>query len=122
MSASKSDCRVRRFNYLHWSAGGSWHLGDQGSRRTMETREADSVHRSIRPGWGQRCARQVHCEHHQGGNLNPTPLMLNNQAAAVEPWEQRAVAQSPGNEQCLLTFHLRAGAAPIGSGRGRNVP
>ena len=55
----------------------------------------------------------------QGGNLNPTPLIVNNQAGGSSTVGATAVAQSPGNEHMLLTFISGQVAAPLAAGRGR---
>ena len=95
-------------------------LEDRAGRRTMETHEADSVHRPIRSGRGSSdvLARSIASIIQGAGTLNPTPLIVNNQAGGSSTVGTTAVAQSPGNEHMLLTFISGQVAAPLAAGKG----
>ena len=54
----------------------------------------------------------------QGAHLNPTPLIVNNQAGGSSTVGTTAVAQSPGNEHMLVTFISGQVAAPLAAGKG----
>ncbi len=54
----------------------------------------------------------------QGAKLNPTPLIVVNQAGGGSTVGTTAVAQSPGNEHMLLTFISGQVAAPMVAGKG----
>lgn len=49
----------------------------------------------------------------QGGKLNPTPLVVVNQAGGSGMVGQTAVAQSPGNDHMLITFIPGQVAGPM---------
>ncbi|HET8542409.1 MAG TPA: tripartite tricarboxylate transporter substrate binding protein [Anaeromyxobacter sp.] len=54
----------------------------------------------------------------QEGNLNPTPLVVVNQAGGSGTVGTTAVAQQPGNDHVLLTFISGQVAAPLVAGKG----
>ncbi len=54
----------------------------------------------------------------QGAKLNPTPLIVVNQGGGSGTVGTTAVAQSPGNENMLLTFISGQVAAPLVAGKG----
>ena len=54
----------------------------------------------------------------QGAKLNPTPLIVVNQGGGSGTVGTTTVAQSPGNENMLLTFISGQVAAPLVAGKG----
>jgi putative tricarboxylic transport membrane protein len=54
----------------------------------------------------------------QEGSLNPTPLVVVNQAGGSGTVGTTAVAQQPGNDHVLLTFISGQVAAPLVAGKG----
>lgn len=54
----------------------------------------------------------------QTGRLNPTPIVVMNQAGGSGTVGTTAVAQSPGNEAMLLTFISGQVAGPLVAGKG----
>ena len=121
MSASKSDCRVRPVQLLVLVLLGMLAPGGPGKPQNNGNPRSRFSSSSHTPRRGWRCARQIHCEHHSGRNLNPTPLIVNNQAGGSSTVGTTAVAQSPGNEHMLVTFISGQVAAPLAAGKGRQL-
>ena len=105
MNASKSDCKVRPVQLLVLVLLGM--LASGGSAEAAEQWKPTKPIQFIvpyAPGGGSDVLARSIASIIQGVNLNPTPLVVNNQAGGSSTVGTTAVAQSPGNEHMLLTF------------------
>src|SRR4030095_7905490 len=119
MSASKSGRRVRPVQLLVLLLLGM--LAPEGPVYPAEQGTPTKPIQFIvpyAPGGGSDVLARSIASIIQGGNLTPTPLIVNNQAGGSSTVGTTAVAQSPGNEHMLLTFISGQVAAPLAAGKG----
>lgn len=70
------------------------------------------------PGGGSDILARTISSIVQGMKLNPTPLVVVNQAGGSGMIGTTAVAQAPGNEHMLITFIPGQVAGPLAAGKG----
>jgi putative tricarboxylic transport membrane protein len=119
MSASKSGSRVLPVQLLVLVLLGILALGGPGqaAEQWKPTKPIQFIV-PYAPGGGSDVLARSIASIIQGAHLNPTPLIVNNQAGGSSTVGTTAVAQSPGNEHMLVTFISGQVAAPLAAGKG----
>src|SRR5262249_58648182 len=119
MSASKSGRRVRPVQLLVLVRLGMLAPGGPG-----EAAEQWNPTKPIQfivpyaPGGGSDVLARSIVSIIQGGNLNPTPLIVNNQAGGSSTVGTTAVAPGAGDKPISGSFISSSGAVPSAAGKG----
>jgi putative tricarboxylic transport membrane protein len=119
MSAKKDGCRVRPVQLLPLLLLGM--LAPGGGGEAAEPWKPTKPIQFIvpyAPGGGSDVLARSIASIIQGAKLNPTPLIVVNQGGGSGTVGTNTVAQSPGNENMLLTFISGQVAAPLVAGKG----
>src|SRR4029077_12703691 len=113
MSASKSGSRVLLVVLGMLALGGP----GQAAEQWKPTKPIQFIV-PYAPGGGSDVLARSIASIIQGAHLNPTPLIVNNQAGGSSTVGTTDGAQSPGNEHMLFTFISGQLPAPLAAARG----